>query len=168
LFWTTRRKKGGSEEKAARGEHPEPLLKGKTTQGRGGAMRHEKLNATKNGAAQAICAELSGDDQCRALGIVAISPSPVLLLCRKLIATGVDPATPIEVWRHDVPCLSVRSLGEAAGLRVNSAGTGFVPLHAPPTASLARLGGKNEGVCLAGDTNGTDRRSPETGRRAAP
>jgi hypothetical protein len=66
-----------------------------------------------------IDAELSKDDICSALGITVKSPSPALSLCRKLIALGHDPSTPLDARRGDVLCLRIRSIGEAAGLEVS-------------------------------------------------
>jgi hypothetical protein len=72
-----------------------------------------------------IRAELRGKDQALALGIVVVSSSPVLGLCRKLMAAGYDAQTPLEVYRGVTLCLSVRSIGEAAALEVNGEGNGF-------------------------------------------
>lgn len=85
-------------------------------------------------SSKAIHAELTGDDGCTALGVVARSPSPVLLLCRLLVAAGHDPARPLEAWRGPVLCLLVRSIGEAARLKINGPGTGFC---VPGNASTA-------------------------------
>jgi hypothetical protein len=90
-----------------------------------------------------IHAELAWDDHATACGIVARSSSPVLKLCRLLVDAGHDPATPLEAWRGGTLCLRVRSIGEAAGLRVNNKGTGFIRAAAVPTAPL-------------GDANATD------------
>ena len=69
-----------------------------------------------------IRAELASDDTCT--GITAKSSAPVLSLCRKLLKAGHDPATPLEAWRGSVLCLRVRSIGEAARLRMGVAPTG--------------------------------------------
>jgi hypothetical protein len=74
--------------------------------------------------AKPIRAELVSDDQATACGAVARSPSPVLKLCRLLLAAGHDPAAPLEAWRKDTLCLRIRSIGEAAGLAVRSSGNG--------------------------------------------
>jgi hypothetical protein len=50
-------------------------------------------------------------------------------LCRRLVAAGYDPATPLEAYRGDVLCLKVRAIGEAAGLQINSHGTDFEPVR---------------------------------------
>ena len=82
-----------------------------------------------------ICAQLTGSDTCSALGIVARSTSPVLLLCRMLVRAGYDSATPLEAWRDGTLCLRIASIGEAAGLEVNSAGNGFIRHHHKPRAA---------------------------------
>jgi hypothetical protein len=73
----------------------------------------------------AIRAELTGQDTAVALGIAANSHTPILSLCRALVDGGHDPAAPLEAYRGDVLCLRVRSIGEAAGLRIGSHGVGF-------------------------------------------
>jgi hypothetical protein len=85
---------------------------------------------------QAIRAELVGDDTCSALGLTVRSPSPALSLCRKLVEAGYDPATPIEAFRGGTLALRVKSIGQAAGLQVNSAGTGFTARSEPRRGSL--------------------------------
>jgi hypothetical protein len=86
-----------------------------------------------------IYAEIVGDDFCQAIGLTARSASPVLALCRKLLESGVDPRTRLEAYRGDVLCLHVRSIGEAAGLEVNSAGTGFKGAREPRPRPVVRL-----------------------------
>ena len=73
---------------------------------------------------QPIRATLHGSDEGRAEGMVGTGASPVLALCRKLIQAGVDPARPLEAYRGDILCLSVRSIGEAARLTVKACGNG--------------------------------------------
>jgi hypothetical protein len=72
-----------------------------------------------------IRAELAGDGYATACGIVARGSSPILKLCRLLVDAGHRPSTPLEAWRNGVLCLRVRSIGEAAGLRVAAHGVGF-------------------------------------------
>ena len=72
-----------------------------------------------------IRAELIGSDECTAAGLTISGGAPVLALCRQLIADGYDPGLPLEVWRGPVLCLRVRSIGEAAKLRVATHGDGF-------------------------------------------
>jgi hypothetical protein len=85
-----------------------------------------------------IRAELSGSDRCRALGIEARSPAPVLALCRLLLAAGLDPARALEAYRGAVLCLRVRSIAEGAALEIGGDGVGFRPASrvgtAPPIA----------------------------------
>jgi len=76
-------------------------------------------------AVGAIVATLSGSDTASAEGISVSSPSPVLALCRKLIAYGFDPAIPIHVFRGDTLALTVRSIGEGARLEIRGDGVGF-------------------------------------------
>jgi len=96
-----------------------------------GAAKREQEFYRREGAANAIRAELTKDNICSALGIPVQSPSPVLALCRKLVEVGHHPNTPIAVYRGDVLCLRIRSIGEAAQLEVNGEGTGFRPLAKP-------------------------------------
>jgi hypothetical protein len=72
-----------------------------------------------------IRAELIGSDQCSALGITVCGSAPVLNLCRRLLAAGHDPGCPLHACRGDTVALVVRSIGEAARLRVASHGVGF-------------------------------------------
>jgi hypothetical protein len=74
---------------------------------------------------QPIIAQLRGDVgigpgmfECSALGVTARGAAPVIKLCKKLVAAGIGPASPMHVYRGQVLCLHVRSIGEAAGLRV--------------------------------------------------
>jgi hypothetical protein len=91
-------------------------------------------------ATQTVRAEIVGENRASALGVTAHSTSPVLLLCRKLIAAGVDPGTLLEAYRRrgdtDILCLKVRTIGEGAAVQVNTSGTGFAPyrIHAPSAA----------------------------------
>jgi hypothetical protein len=73
---------------------------------------------------ESIAAALTGSDTCAALGLIAKSGAPVLVLCRKLIEAGHDPATPLEAYRGDTLCLRVRRIGEAARLRMDTDKTG--------------------------------------------
>jgi len=101
-------------------------------QGRRRAFRPEKLIIARKSRLilgmktdLLIRAELTGDLTCIGLGLTAHSPSPVLALCRKLISVGHHPNTPLAVYRGDVLCLPIASIGEAAELEVNGEGTGF-------------------------------------------
>jgi len=86
-----------------------------------------------------ICAELTGSDTCAALGLTVKSGAPVLALCRKLIEAGHDPGTPLEAYRGDTLCLRVRSIGEAAGLRMDTDKTGRPVFKREKTTARASL-----------------------------
>jgi hypothetical protein len=85
-----------------------------------------------------IRAELTGSSTCTALGLSVRANSPVLGLCRRLIEAGYDPATPLQAYRGDTLCLVIRSIGEAAALEINSAGTGFFRHRGARAASPVR------------------------------
>jgi hypothetical protein len=93
------------------------------------------------GARNTLRAELSGSNHCTAARITARGAAPVLTLCRQLLAAGLDPDTALEVHRGALLALRVRSIGEAAGLEINSHGTAFVALHKRRAASPMRSGG---------------------------
>jgi hypothetical protein len=56
----------------------------------------------------------------RALGITSCAATPVLELCRTLVAAGVDPTTPLAIYRGGTLALRVRSVGESAGLIIRT------------------------------------------------
>ena len=86
-----------------------------------------------------IYADLNNDDVCAALGVTIKSPSPVLDLCRALVEAGHDPTTPLEAYRGKTLCLRVRSIGEAAKLRIShDHGVEFKSLPKPATAPPMR------------------------------
>jgi hypothetical protein len=95
------------------------------------------FSCTPKNAQAPVCAELLGSDTCKAAGVTARGPSPVLALCRELIGAGFDPSRQLHVYRGETACLRVRSIGEAARLEINSKCTGFVkrPSGAVRTAS---------------------------------
>src|SRR6516162_767818 len=62
--------------------------------------------------------DLAGADTASASGLTASGRSPVLKLCRELVAAGHDPAQPAEAYRGSILCLHIRSIGEAAKLTV--------------------------------------------------
>jgi hypothetical protein len=70
-------------------------------------------------------AQISSDSIAISCGVEVHTGSPILALCRALVAEGCNPATAMEVFRGPTLCLSIRAIGEAARLRVNTAGTGF-------------------------------------------
>ena len=79
-----------------------------------------------------IFSQISSDTIATSCGIEIKSPSPVLGLCRRLIAEGCDPTTPLEAYRGDTLCLTIRSIGEAAKLEVG--GVGFIRAREPRPA----------------------------------
>lgn len=93
-----------------------------------------------------------GFPEASALGITASASAPVLALCRKLVAAGFDPNTPLEAYRNrNTLALKVRSIGEGARLAVAGNGVGF-RLEASPSegacgvvgGSLVRFAAKSE------------------------
>jgi len=143
-------------------------------------------------SSQLIRAELIGSDRCSAAGLTASGHAPVLALARLLIDAGHNPVTPLEVWRGDRVCLHVRSIGEAARLRVASHGVGFevvsertagppVSSDAPRLARKAQRGARHRrprgarrctqkvgrsctSTPTTGDQGGRSRRGPPTRR----
>ena len=96
-----------------------------------------------------IKAKLTGSDTVCAEAISVTSASPVLALCRKLIAYGFDPAIPIHVFRGDTLALTVRSIGEGARLEIRGDGVGFrrlpklgagPPMRRPGRAAVGKTG----------------------------
>lgn len=63
-------------------------------------------------------ADLSGVDQVRWANLTVTHRTPVLALCRHLIVSGVDPSSPMTVYRDDRPVLLVSSISAAAKLSV--------------------------------------------------
>jgi hypothetical protein len=62
-----------------------------------------------------------------ACGISVCRHTPVLALCRKLVAAGHDRSLPAEAWRGTTLALRIRSIGEAASLRVDEPRRGNKP-----------------------------------------
>jgi hypothetical protein len=76
----------------------------------------------------------------RALGITSCGAAPVLELCRTLVAAGVDPTTPLAIYRGGTLALRVRSVGECAGLIIKNDRSGrprFRKRHAPGDAAAS-------------------------------
>ena len=66
-----------------------------------------------------ICAILTDPDSASACGLTVTARAPVLDLCRALLQAGHDPGKRLEVYRGSTFCLTVRSIGEGARLRVS-------------------------------------------------
>jgi hypothetical protein len=85
-----------------------------------------------------VRADLAGDT-CAAAGITAQCSAPILTLCRELLAAGLDPDQSVEVFRNGTLALTVRSIGEAARLRIAPHGVGFQRLAECTGAPPVRL-----------------------------
>jgi hypothetical protein len=85
--------------------------------------------------AEPIVAHIIANDSATAEGITVTSASPILALCRALLAAGFDPNRPLHVYRGTTLALYVLSLGQGAALEIAPGGVGFVrhrPRAAPP------------------------------------
>jgi hypothetical protein len=68
---------------------------------------------------------LSSDSIATALGFTVTAGAPVLALCRKLVESSTyASSTPLNAYRGDTLSLKVRSIGEAAELRMDTATNG--------------------------------------------
>src|SRR5262249_31763858 len=85
--------KAGATQVKAEGRRPE----------RNGAvpMHGVLTRKVQNNASAVIRAHLIGSNTCTApeIGVTSVSDTPILDLCRLLVARGHDPSTPMEVWR---------------------------------------------------------------------
>ena len=106
-----------------------------TTSGRGEAVEATSIAPELPSPQRTIKAEATRSDTCAAEGITAHGPSPVLALCRKLIAAGFDPERPLAVWRGSMLALTVESLAQGAGLEISASGIGFRRLREADAAS---------------------------------
>lgn len=112
--------------------------------GDGKALRDSRFHTsppTNNQTPRPQQEPITGSTVCTAAGITVNLSSPVLALCRALVAAGYDPATPLHAYRGDVLCLTVRSIGEGAKLKVNGPGTGFIRAPERSPAAPVRLNG---------------------------
>jgi hypothetical protein len=139
-----------------RNERPGPMAD------TGGAS---KLNAnadpqvrlSKHPAQIPIRAILVGSDHCDALGLTGHGYSPVLALCRALVAAGHDPRRRLHAYRGEVLALVVSSIGAGAKLRVATHGVGFEPVTGctggPPVRqngpTILQGGSEGERACAA-------------------
>jgi hypothetical protein len=78
-----------------------------------------------------------------ALGIKAVSATPILRLCRLLVQAGHDPTAPLDAYRGDILCLSVRGIGEAANIELSHHG-GFIRRAARRARPLVHLNGRGQ------------------------
>src|SRR5262249_34931969 len=109
---------------------------------------HSVDNKRKSAASEPalLTAELFDSNLASACGITVRSFSPVLALCRELIAAGVSHDAALTVYRNGIVALRVRSIGEGAQLEINSKGTRFVRTSAVRTASPMRKNAQAEGA----------------------
>ncbi len=84
----------------------------------------KQATASKRAAAY-LRAELIGSDACRCGSITTHSHTPVLAMCRQLLAHGIDPDCAVEIYRADFLALRIRSIEQAAKLAVRED-------HGPP------------------------------------
>jgi hypothetical protein len=90
---------------------------------------------------QALRAEIDANN-CTAVGITGRGSTPVLALCRQLLAAGLNPDQAMEVYRGATLALRIRSVGEAAGVEINGDGNGFRTARKPDAAPPMRSNGK--------------------------
>jgi len=101
------------------------------------------LATPKSKVLQPLQAKLDGNYTCSAAGFTGRGNTPVLVLCGKLIAAGLNPDQAMEVYRGGILALRVRSIGEGAKLRINSKGTRFV--RRPTVRAGLHVIGNDEG-----------------------
>lgn len=123
-------------------------------------MQHIEPNTLAGNSSAAapkatISATLAGSDRCEAAGITVTGATPVLKLCRSLIAAGLDPDRALHVFRGAKLALRIRSLREGARLTVKEPdrqGTGPPPRPLRPMAWPSFLSGaaaaRNSGSAL--------------------
>jgi len=105
-----------------------------------------------------IRATLVGSDHSEALGLTGHGYTPVLALCRALLAAGHDPRRPLHAYRDDVLALSISSIGEGAQLTVREdrCGPRFVAWEPFPRrvgACVREKAGRDHSVPLTSPTN---------------
>ena len=67
-----------------------------------------------------------GSDTAICSGKTTVSKSPILDLCRELIAEGFPPETPLMAYRNGRLAIAVRAIGEAAKLEIGARGNAFI------------------------------------------
>ena len=70
-----------------------------------------------------VRANLLGDDTALAGNVISRGKSPIFHLCRKLIAAGVDPDSPLECFRNGNLAIRVRTIRAGALLTTREDGT---------------------------------------------
>jgi hypothetical protein len=114
--------------------------------------------------ARTIRAELVGDNGCHCAdaGLYVCAYSPVLEICRQLVAAGYHPETRLDCFRGGTLSLTVHGIAVAAGLKINSKGTGFAPVSAVRMASPVR---ESRPALTSGTRTTRRRRSARCGER---
>jgi hypothetical protein len=84
-----------------------------------------------------IHAEIVGADQCHAEGHRVRGAAPVLAICRKLIAAGLDAGRPLHAYRGNTLCLVVRSIGRGAELVIDERRMAFARWRALSCAEVS-------------------------------
>jgi hypothetical protein len=79
---------------------------------------HSALNSEATEPTQPLFAELTGSDTCTAAGITAKGYAPAIVLCRQLLAAGLDPDSALEVYRGATLALHIRSIAAGAAMAV--------------------------------------------------
>jgi hypothetical protein len=82
-----------------------------------------------------IRAELTGSDCATACDVTART---VTGLCRKMVAAGYDPETPIEAYRNGTMAIRCRTIGDAAKYEVVNNACGTPVFRAMQVRILAR------------------------------
>jgi hypothetical protein len=95
---------------------------------------HDLAPAATRRKTDPIRSHFIGSDTCTWTGITASGAAPVLVLCRQLLAAGLDPDTAMEVYRAGTLALRVRSLSEGARLTVKQPDRGRI--HFAPYVPL--------------------------------
>jgi hypothetical protein len=104
-------------------------------------MRNQRTDVLECSAiTPTIRAEFVGSKTCTAAGHCGQGNTPVLALCRTLIAAGMDADAALEVFRRGTLALRVRSVGEAAQLTVRDNRFGEPQFRRGETASLGDAG----------------------------
>src|SRR4051812_11933379 len=88
---------------------------------------------------QTIVVQIIGHDTASGEGLTVRARSPVLALCRKLVAAGYDPATPLQAYRGPTLCLGVRTIGEGAKMTVRESGGDGRPRFATLNGDVGSL-----------------------------
>lgn len=121
-----------------------------------------ELRLSQHSAHVPIRATLVGSNRCEALGLTGHGYSPVLALCRALVAAGHDPRRPLHAYRGDVLALKARSIGEGAQLTVREdrCGPRFVRWEPFPRRVKSRAREKVEGAAITTHQKNEPRERP--------